>query len=178
MFYLDVLYCATVTIQQLVHTIERYKYGKKKKQKKKTKNKQRDIKTSVVEHEMKLKRSPSHPHGIKGNKRITSPLIKYAFCFYLHTDSLKRSVKDVEDEQSESTAVTRNVFLLPVKSKVDSSSVGFFFTLQPYTNFFVFSFHWYKVCLDTSLKKTKNKTKTSKITLVGQTSEPSLRPKK
>lgn len=106
---------------------------------------------------MKLKRSPSHPHGIKGNKRITSPLIKYAFCFYLHTDSLKRSVKVVEDEQSESTAVTRNVFLLPVKSKVDSSSVGFFSTLQPYTNFFVFSFHWYKVCLDTSLKKEKKK---------------------
>lgn len=106
---------------------------------------------------MKLKRSPSHPHGIKGNKRITSPLIKYAFCFYLHTDSLKRSVKVVEDEQSESTAVTRNVFLLPVKSKVDSSSVGFLSTLQPYTNFFVFSFHWSKVCLDTSLKKRKEK---------------------
>lgn len=84
---------------------------------------------------MKLKRSPSHPHGIKGNKRITSPLIKYAFCFYLHTDSLKRSVKVVEDEQSESTAVTRNVFLLPVKSKVDSSSVGFFSPYSPLQTF-------------------------------------------
>lgn len=105
---------------------------------------------------MKLKRSPSHPHGIKGNKRITSPLIKYAFCFYLHTDSLKRSVKDVEDEQSESTAVTRNVFLLPVKSKVDSSSVGFFHPTALY-KLFVFSFHWYKVCLDTSLKKKEEK---------------------
>lgn len=75
------------------------------------------------------------PKGIKGNKRITSPLIKYAFCFYLHTDSLKRSVKVVEDEQSESTAVTRNVFLLPVKSKVDSSSVGFFPPYSPIQTF-------------------------------------------
>lgn len=43
----------------------------------------------VIEHEMELNRSPSHSLRTKGNKRITSSLIKYAFCFYLHVDSLK-----------------------------------------------------------------------------------------
>lgn len=106
---------------------------------------------------MKLKRSPSHPHGIKGNKRITSPLIKYAFCFYLHTDSLKRSVKVVEDEQSESTAVTGNVFLLPVKSKVDSSSVGFFPPYSPIQTFLFSPFIGTRCAWTLLLKKEKKK---------------------
>lgn len=35
------------------------------------------------------KEPKSFPQDKGGNKRITSSLIKYAFCFYLHVDLLK-----------------------------------------------------------------------------------------